>query len=235
MIEQSVSLPGTVKFYERHLFVCTGHWDWPERIEMGGGFLQTLAEMIGLYAAEMPLKVKMTACNGLEPGPGLTAVGHDILVFPDMVRYVGVETADLETLVRDHLVGDEVSDRLRHEPLTGQHVFVCVHGRRDERCGQCGPPLVDRLQAELNKRGLTDGVTIRRTSHVGGHAFAGNVLIYPGGDWYGFVTPEDVPRLVEDHLVGGNIVTDRWRGRLGMAPEAQITAVNGDGSWGDKS
>jgi (2Fe-2S) ferredoxin len=79
---------------------------------------------------------------------------------------------------------------------------------------------------ELNERELTDGVTIHRTSHVGGHVFAGNVLIYPGGDWYGFVTPEDVPRLVEDHLVRGNIVTDRWRGRLGMAPEVQITAAN---------
>jgi hypothetical protein len=130
------------------------------------------------------------------------------------------------TLVTDHLVGNVVSDRLRHEPLTGQHVFVCVHGRRDERCGQCGPPLVDRLQAELSRRELTDEVTIHRTSHVGGHIFAGNVLIYPSGDWYGFVTPDDVPGLVENHLVRGNIVTDLWRGRLGMAPVAQIAAAN---------
>ena len=212
LTEPTISLPGTVKFYERHLFVCTGHTEWPERIELGGGFLQALAEMMGLYAAEMPLKVKMTACDD----PGLTDNGYDILVFPDMVRYVGVETADLETLVRDHLVGNKLSERLRHEPLAGQHVFVCVHGRRDERCGQCGPPLVRRLTAELWERGLADRVTVRRTSHVGGHAFAGNVLVYPGGDWYGYVTPEDIPRLVEDHLIDGVIVRDLWRGRMGM-------------------
>jgi (2Fe-2S) ferredoxin len=81
------------------------------------------------------------------------------------------------------------------------------------------------LTAELSKRELADRVTVRRTSHVGGHAFAGNVLIYPGGDWYGYVTPEDIPRLVENHLVEGQIVTDLWRGRMGMIPEVQIGVV----------
>jgi (2Fe-2S) ferredoxin len=214
MTELSITLPGTVKFYERHLFVCTGRTDWPERIELGGGFLQALAETIGLHAAEMPMKVKLTACDD----PGLTNKGYDILVFPDMVRYVGVETADIPTLVTDQLVGNEISPQLRSEPLTGQHVFVCVHGRRDERCGQCGPPLMERFQAELGQRGLTERVALHRSSHVGGHAFAGNVLVYPGGDWYGFVTPEVVPRLIEKHLVGETIVKDLWRGRLGVEP-----------------
>lgn len=223
LTEPTISLPGTVKYYERHLFVCTGQADWPERVELGGGFLQALAEMIGLYAAEMPLKVKMTACDD----PGLTDTGYDILVFPDMVRYVGVRTADLETLVRDHLVGNQISDRLRHRPLAGHHVFVCVHGRRDERCGQCGPPLVQRLETELSKRELTGSVTVHRTSHVGGHAFAGNVLIYPSGDWYGYVTPQDIPRLVEDHLVGGVIFKDLWRGRMGVEPSLAVELLSG--------
>ena len=64
-----------------------------------------------------------------------------------------------------------------------------------------------------------------RTSHVGGHRFAGNVLIYPGGDWYGYVTPEDVPRLIERHLLGGTVVTELWRGRMGLLPEAQVEQV----------
>jgi (2Fe-2S) ferredoxin len=78
---------------------------------------------------------------------------------------------------------------------------------------------VERFHDELNRRALTGMVTVRRTSHVGGHAFAGTVLIYPSGDWYGFVTPEDVPRLLEDHLAGGKVVTDLWRGRMGLAPD----------------
>lgn len=221
MTESTTTLPGTVKFYQRHLFVCTGQTDWPERIELGGGFLQTLAEAIGAYAAEMPLKVKMTACADSRQ----TDKGYDILVFPDMVRYVGVETADILTLIMDHLVGNEISPRLQSQPLTGQHVFVCIHGRRDERCGQCGPPLVERFQLELGRRGLNEQITLHQSSHVGGHAFAGNVLIYPTGDWYGFVTPQAVPSLIESHLIHGNIVPELWRGRMGLAPEVQITAA----------
>ncbi len=221
MTEPTKFLPGSVKFYERHLFVCTGTTDWPQRIELGGGFLQTLAETIARYALDMPLKVKMTACDDLP----LSTDGFDILVFPDMVRYVAVKTADLETFVIDQLVGNEVSSRLQHQPLSGHHLFVCVHGRRDIRCGDCGPPLVASLEAELNKQELETAVTIHQTSHVGGHVYAGNVLIYPGGDWYGYVTPENASNLIEQHLLQGKIVAELWRGRMGMAPDKQITAV----------
>ena len=222
-------LPGTVKFYERHLFVCTNDSDWPQRIELDGDYLQQFSELIARYVLDMPLKVKMTACVD----PGLTAEsaneGYDILVFPDMVRYVGVETADFETLVIDHLVGNKVSVRLTHEPLTGHHLFVCVHGRRDVRCGECGPPLIDKLQAELDQQFPGEKATVYPTSHVGGHVYAGNLLIYPGGDWYGYVTPDNVSSLIEQHLGQGQIVWNLWRGRMGMAAGAQFSAVRRNG------
>lgn len=225
MTDPTIPLPGSVKLYERHLFVCTRDTDWPRRIELDGGFLQLLAEKITHYALDMPLKVKVTACVD----PGLTAEstgdGYDILVFPDMVRYVGIKTADIETLVIDHLVSNEVSDNLQHQPLTGHHLFVCVHGRRDIRCGECGPPLIDKLQQELSQQPIAEDVTVYPTSHVGGHVYAGNVLIYPGGDWYGYITPENVSELIEQHLGQGNIVWELWRGRIGLAQEAQIVAV----------
>lgn len=210
-------LPGTVKLYHRHLFVCTGSVDWPERIEMGGGFLQTLAEAIAQRAVEMPLQVKLTACD--DPG---SESGYDLLVFPDNVRYRGVHEADIPVLVEEHLVRNQVPDALAHGPLSRQYVFVCTHGQRDIRCGQCGPPLVEEFGSVLEARHLADKVIVRGVSHVGGHKYAGNVLIYPAGDWYGYVTPADVPRLVEQHIVKGEIVTDLWRGRMGLLPEEQI-------------
>jgi hypothetical protein len=82
------------------------------------------------------------------------------------------------------------------------------------------------LAAELKQRGLDSAVTLHQTSHVGGHAFAGNLLIYPGGDWYGYITPENVSELIDQHLIQGKIVSELWRGRMGMAPEAQTAAVN---------
>ncbi len=210
-------LPDTVKFYQRHVFVCTGHANWPAKIESGGGFLQALWEAITPRAPEMPLKVKMTACDEASPGPG-----YDILLFPDAIRYLGLRESDLPALIDDHLAGNRVSGRIPHERLVGQHIFVCAHEARDARCGACGPPLVEAFVAELGARGLEGQVTVRRTSHVGGHRFAGNVLIYPGGDWYGYVTPDDVPRIIDQHMLKGKIVTDLWRGRMGLSPGERV-------------
>jgi (2Fe-2S) ferredoxin len=210
-------LPGTVKFYQRHLLVCTGRAGWPAKIESDGGFLQALWEAITPRVPEMPLKVKMTACDEVSLGRG-----YDLLVFPDAIRYLGVREADLPALVEDHLVGNRVSERIPHERLMGQHIFVCVHAERDARCGACGPSLVEAFMVELEARGLTGQVAVRCTSHVGGHRFAGNVLIYPGGDWYGYVTPNDIPRIIDWHILKGKIVTDLWRGRMGLSPDQPL-------------
>lgn len=230
MIPSDTSIPsdnavlaGTVKLYERHLFICTGQTEWPAHIEQDGGFAQALVQTIaaaGAVAAgaNMAQQVKVTACDLPPSRPG----SFDLLVFPDGLRYRGVTEANLPVLVADHLAGDQPSSHLIHTPDTGRYIFVCTHGQRDARCGQCGPPLAARLTAELAARGLAQFVTVSRTSHVGGHVYAGNVLIYPGGDWYGYVTPDNVPRLVETTIVNNHILPDLWRGRLGLTPEQQI-------------
>jgi (2Fe-2S) ferredoxin len=215
-------LPGSVKLYRRHVLVCTGTGEWPSHIDTGGGFLQALSEAMAARQDAMPLPVKVTACD--EPGRG---AGHDLLVFPDQVRYLGVRESDFPALIEDHLVGDRVSERIRHEPLAGRHVFVCTHGARDERCGLAGPPLIEGFRAALEARGLAQEVAVRATSHVGGHRYAGNVLIYPGGDWYGYVTPAHVEVLVDQHILAGEIVRELWRGRMGLTPEEQIRLVAG--------
>lgn len=210
-------LRGTVKHYARHLYICTGRTDWPERIELDEGFPRALWDAIVPRLSDMPLQVKMTACD--EPSSGL---GHDILVFPDGVRYQGVTETDIPILVENHLVDNRVTDRLTHEPLTGHHIFVCVHRNRDPRCGTCGPPVAAEFAAQLAERGLTDSVTVRQSSHVGGHRFAANVLIYPGGDWYGYVTPDDVGRIIDQHILRGEVVAGRWRGTMAGAPDRQV-------------
>jgi hypothetical protein len=176
-----------------------------------------LWEAICSRAPDMPLTVKLTGCDEIGTRPG-----HDILVFPDQVRYMGVHERDFPALVEDHLVGNRVSDRIQYQPLKDQYIFVCVHGERDERCGVCGPPLVEGFVAALAARGRADQVAVRRSSHVGGHKYAGNVLVYPGGDWYGHVTPADVPRIVDQHIVGDEVVWDLWRGRMGLSQDEQV-------------
>ena len=137
-----------------------------------------------------------------------------------------MQESDLPALIEDHLVEGRVSSRIPHVSVTGHHVFVCVHAARDMRSGVAGPPLAEAFQATLKARGLSAQATVRRTSHVGGHKYAGNVLIFPSGDWYGYVTPGDVVRIVDQHIGAGEIVRGLWRGRMGLTPEDQLRMVD---------
>lgn len=208
-------LAGTVKYHRRHLFVCTEERDWPARIETGGGLLQALSETLAAPAEGHSLAVKLTAC---QQGSGDRA--GDLLLFPEQLRYRGVEEADLPALAEHLRRGNGTGASFHPLPLPGTHIFVCVHDRRDPRCGRCGPPLLEAFQEELPRHGLHN-VTLRPTSHVGGHRFAANVIIYPGGDWYGRVLPRHVPELIDRHLKEGQILAHLWRGRLGLDPEQQ--------------
>ncbi len=212
-------LPGTVKLYGRHLFVCTGAADWPAHIEEDGGFSQALNQAIQTQTLAVP--VKLTACDAPSLGPGV-----DLLVFPDGIRYLGLSEADFPALIDDHLLANRISRRLRWEPAPGLFIFVCTHAARDARCGECGPPLLQSLAEELSGRGLEAAVHLHRSSHVGGHKYAGNVLIYPPGDWYGYVTAADAPRLVQGALLGSHILADLWRGRMGLSPDEAIRLAN---------
>lgn len=150
------------------------------------------------------------------------------------------------------------------ETLRGSYVFVCSHGSRDRRCGVCGPPLISRFREEIDLHGLQGKVSVRPCSHIGGHKYAGNVIIFGSsinkevtGHWYGslcpksfnfffflrfsfpvasycnpvllftvmiyelsdhsishrygYVAPEDVPQLLEQHIGRGEIVDWLWR------------------------
>lgn len=62
-------------------------------------------------------------------------------------------------------------------------IFVCVHARRDCRCGDIGEPLLKSIQREIAKRrlGTNWNITVSRIAHIGGHKYAGNVLVYQEG------------------------------------------------------
>jgi (2Fe-2S) ferredoxin len=200
-------LAGSVKPYHRHAFACTGGRTWPARLEDDESLLGTMArEVRDFRSGDGPIP-KLTATDEKSLGPGI-----DLLVFPEAVRYRVVDTDGWRAVLHEHLLGGKRA-RVESEPLPGCHVFVCVHAARDERCGRCGPPLLEGLAAAVARAGLAD-VTLRATSHVGGHKYAANVLIYPEGVWYGYVRPEDAERLVRDHVAGGRIIDDLHRGSM---------------------
>lgn len=199
-------LADTVKPYARHALVCTGTTVWPARLEDAPGLLGRMARDVRDLRGVEEAPPKLTATDAASKGPD-----PDVLVFPDGVRYEGVDEARWREILDRHLVRGEPAEAVPRESLGGRHVFVCVHAERDPRCGRCGPPLVAALREAAAAAGLAD-VRVLATSHVGGHKYAGNVIVYPEGVWYGYVEPDDAPRLVGEHLVGGRVVTELLRG-----------------------
>nr|GEX02607.1 aspartic proteinase A1 [Tanacetum cinerariifolium] len=84
------------------------------------------------------------------------------------------------------------------ETMTGSHVFVCSHSSRDKRCGYCGPILIKKFKEEAELRGL-ENVFVIACSHVDSHNLS--CFCVPG-----YVTPSDVPELLDNHIGKGEII-----------------------------
>jgi (2Fe-2S) ferredoxin len=95
--------------------------------------------------------------------------------------------------------------RFRH------HVFVCENRRPpDDPRGSCGAKgseaIREALKEELKRRGLKGSVRANAAGCLDACPFGPTVVVYPEGVWYGRVRPEDVPEIVERHIVGGEPV-----------------------------
>ena len=91
-------------------------------------------------------------------------------------------------------------------------VLVCVHASRDNRCGRAGPQVVEELDSLLLQRSITkDSITVVGCSHIGGHKYAGVLVVYPQGDWYGMISKRSAGDLL-DHIVAGKKYLKGWRG-----------------------
>jgi NADP-reducing hydrogenase subunit HndC len=66
----------------------------------------------------------------------------------------------------------------------------------------------DRLQAEIEKFGLAEEISLAEVTDIGRHDAIPMVIVYPEAVAYGPVKPEDVPYLVEEHLFKGRVATD---------------------------
>ncbi|KAM3423836.1 hypothetical protein BST61_g1235 [Cercospora zeina] len=126
-------------------------------------------------------------------------------------------------------------------------VLICGHGGRDERCGKLGPILRDEFEEKLQRQSIrtlhgvplsssedgAEDAPVRNApaarvgliSHVGGHKWAGNVIVYippkftsnalaGKGIWYGRVAPEHVEGIVQKTIIDGKVIKDLFRGGI---------------------
>lgn len=94
------------------------------------------------------------------------------------------------------------------------HVFVC----NGKSCMPVGSAEVKAaFEMELESRSLRYGkeskgrnpngtIVLTDCGSVGFCSIGVAVLVYPEGVWYGQVRAEDVPEIVEEHLINGRIV-----------------------------
>ncbi|XP_078176486.1 altered inheritance of mitochondria protein 32-like [Carex rostrata] len=223
-------LVGTVQPYDRHVFLHYGlPTTWHSHVEAEGGLPRSLSLAIKARQGEMKKKTRLTIHGGAD-GASSTSSG-DILIFPDMTRYRNLSNLHVDDFVEEVLVKEANWQSSSMQILNGSYIFVCSHGTRDQRCGFCGTALVNKFEEDIAALGLVDKVYVSPCSHIGGHKYAGNVIIYDSsfngestGHWYGYVSPGDVPVLLEQHVRGGKIVEKLWRGQMGLSREEQKKA-----------
>ena len=117
--------------------------------------------------------------------------------------------------------GEALDVDFPHERLKGVSLLICAHKQRDKRCGIAGPMIKAEIEKELTLRktereryeDLIQGgqvdvpapppafapVHTILISHTGGHKYAGNIIVYPSGVWYGRFNPCHVHVLLEGY------------------------------------
>ena len=67
--------------------------------------------------------------------------------------------------------------------------------------------IIEKLESELAAKGLQDEIKVIKTGCFGLCALGPIMIVYPEGCFYSEVKVEDVPEIVEEHLLKGRMVT----------------------------
>ena len=83
------------------------------------------------------------------------------------------------------------------------HVLICG----GTGCTSSGSVTIqERLQKELEAKGLSEEIKVVQTGCFGLCALGPIMIVYPEGTFYSMVTVDDIPEIVEEHLLKGRIV-----------------------------
>jgi (2Fe-2S) ferredoxin len=214
-IDQS-TLYKTFKPYKYHVVVPNGKsTEWADHVEEVTGPVQSIHSKT---QESKHGRIMVTAYETDQENPGY-------FVFP-----LGIQIRPKEDQLE--LVGEWIANRtetdLNMEQISIDSkaiIFICCHKKRDKRCGVAGPMLMKQFKQELEVAGLSNQVQVYPISHIGGHKFAGTMIIYRKdarnifvGDWYGRVKPSHVGTIIAECIEKGKVIQELWRGQMNADP-----------------
>ncbi|GAB0134581.1 hypothetical protein EsDP_00002946 [Epichloe bromicola] len=256
-IDEEDVLYGQVKGWSTHMVVGTGKTDWVRDVADEKG---SVMEAIGKADGPTNGRLMVSASNMATPrGTRDYSEPTTVLLLPAFTMVQNVDPRNVGTLIREivdkcptsesPLVPSVLPASLASAdpgaPVLGTKacphsavVLMCSQGTRDARCGQSAPLLRKELERHLRPMGLyrdmhderPGGVAIYFISHVGGHKYSANVMVYRrpnafGQDddvsgnacaspdvgaaqciWLARVRPEDCENIVRYTVLKGKVV-----------------------------
>ncbi len=168
-------------------------------------------------AAAAQVKVLLTRRPG--PHPRLRDDHRQVALVHTGAR-PWMETCDLDLTALSEL--DPAVCASPRPPGRGQREehprwLVCTHAKRDRCCATLGRPIADTLSA-LHPEATWE------TSHLGGHRFAGTMLVLPHGLVFGQLDVAGAMEVVTSHLAG-RVDLARLRGHAHLSRLAQLAEV----------
>ncbi|KAJ5788396.1 hypothetical protein N7457_003386 [Penicillium paradoxum] len=241
-IDTTLPMYGFIKEFHAHVLVATGKTDWAPKIEQEEGSLMEAFKSEGKskHGRIMISASNLNGPNGEVPGGSKTT----ILLLPSFTFVDEVAYSDVKHVVEKFIdvplgsPSQPVTDsRLTSRPCPHDYVILlCSHKRRDARCGITAPLIKKEMERHLRKRNLyrdmdddrPGGVGIYFVSHVGGHKFSANVLVYRKKEqqmiWLARVKPEHCEGIVNYTVLEGKVVHPEWQLRGGFDRAKRLTS-----------
>lgn len=214
-LDRDTPLWGSVKPWRKHILIATGKSDWAHGLGDEAGSLTTVladwspkADVGRVIVSNSSLSVPAGYFEETDYDKRLS----NILVLPTMYEAQGVSLKASESVANflstiakpEHDGATSILDEIDGAKIVHKGhkavILLCSHRTRDKRCGVTAPILKKELELNLREHDLLrdandnrpGGVPVIYVSHVGGHKFAGNVIIYRDtgeGIWMGLVEP----------------------------------------------